>query len=59
MLLSSLLFLVIGTLTTIVYAQGENTIDVEQPKFFAIQHAQSGLLSEINETAYYLELNKV
>ena len=29
------------------------------PKFFAIQHAQSGSLSEINETAYSLELNDV
>ena len=38
-----------------VYAQ-ENTTD-RIPKFFAIQHAQSGSLSEINETAYSLELN--
>ena len=29
------------------------------PKFFAIQHAQSGSISEINETAYTLELNEV
>ena len=29
------------------------------PKFFAIQHAQSGLISEINETTYSLELNDV
>lgn len=57
MLLSSLSFLVIGTLTTIVYAQGENTTDAEEPKFFAIQHAQSGSISEINTTAYSLELN--
>ena len=30
-----------------------------QPKFFAIQHAQSGSISEINETSYSLELNEV
>ena len=29
------------------------------PKFFAIQHAQSGSISEINETTYSLELNGV
>ena len=29
------------------------------PKFFAIQHAESGSISEINETAYTLELNDV
>ena len=41
-----------------VYAQ-ENITDVEEPKFFAIQHAQSGSISEINETTYSLELNDV
>ena len=29
------------------------------PKFFAIQHAQSGSISEINVTTYSLELNDV
>ena len=29
------------------------------PKFFAIQQAQSGSISEINETAYTLELHNV
>ena len=29
------------------------------PKFFAIQHAQSGSISEINETTYSLELNDI
>ena len=29
------------------------------PKFFAIQHAQAGSISEINETTYSLELNDV
>ena len=36
----------------------ENVTD-HVPKFFAIQHAQSGLISEINETDYTLELNDV
>ena len=43
--------------TNAVYAQ-ENT-ESEEPKFFAIQHAQSGSISKINETAYSLELNDV
>ena len=41
-----------------VYAQEENSTE-HVPKFFAIQHAQSGSLSEINETAYSLQLNDV
>ena len=36
----------------------ENTTE-HVPKFFAIQHAQSGSISKINETAYSLELNDV
>ena len=40
-----------------VYAQ-ENTTEYVL-KFLAIQHAQSGTISEINETAYSLELNDV
>ncbi|MGD1835645.1 MAG: hypothetical protein ACPKQO_07970 [Nitrososphaeraceae archaeon] len=43
--------------TNNVYAQ-ENATD-HLPKFFAIQHAQSGSLSKINDTAYSLELNEV
>ncbi|MGD1836339.1 MAG: hypothetical protein ACPKQO_11530 [Nitrososphaeraceae archaeon] len=35
-----------------------NTTD-HVPKFFAIQHAKSGSISEINETVYSLELNDV
>ena len=31
----------------------------EEPKFFAIQHAQSGSITEINETVNSLELNDV
>ncbi|MGD1838431.1 MAG: hypothetical protein ACPKPY_10295 [Nitrososphaeraceae archaeon] len=36
-----------------------NNVYAEEPKFFAIQHANSGSISEINETAYSLELNDV
>ena len=36
-----------------------NQTAVHVPEFFAIQHAQSGSLSEINETAYSLELNVI
>ena len=56
-LLSALSIIVIVTTMTSVYAQ-ENTTD-HVPKFLAIQHAQSGSLLEINETAYSLELNDV
>ena len=59
MLLSTLSVLVVGTsLTTLVYGQEENMTD-NVPKFFAIQNAQSGSISEINETAYTLKLNGV
>ncbi|MFB5600600.1 MAG: hypothetical protein ACE5SW_10270 [Nitrososphaeraceae archaeon] len=45
----------------LVYAQEKgNVTDSEEPmKFFAIQHAQSGSISETNSTAYTLELNDV
>ena len=56
-LLSTLSILIVVSTSDSVYAQ-ENTTSTE-PKFFAIQHAQSGSLSEINETAYTLELNDV
>ena len=46
----------ITTLLNSIYAQ-ENSEYV--PKFFSIQHAQSGSISEINETAYTLELYNV
>ena len=59
MLLSALSVFSVGTsLTTVVHAQEGNTTD-HAPKFFAIQHAQSGSISEINETTYSLELNDV
>ena len=44
--------------TNAIYAQ-ENITDTDMPKFFAIQHANSGTIVEINETAYSLELNDV
>ena len=44
---------------TTIAAESSNQIYDHVPKFFAIQHAQSGSLSEINETAYSLELNDV
>ena len=60
-LLSTFSILVIGTsMTTVVYGQEEEENMTEHvPKFFAIQHANSGSISEINETAYSLELNDV
>ena len=57
MLLSTLLVITTATSSDPVYAQENSTEHV--PKFFAIQHAQSGSLSEINETAYTFELNDV
>ena len=59
MILSTLSVLAVGTSMTIsVYGQ-ENMTDTDMPKFFAIQYANFGSLSEINETAYSLELNDV
>ncbi|MGD1838430.1 MAG: hypothetical protein ACPKPY_10290 [Nitrososphaeraceae archaeon] len=58
MLLSILSVIAITTSLNSIYAQ-ENMTDSKEPKFFAIQHAQSGSISEINETAYLLELNDV
>jgi hypothetical protein len=37
--------------------QGQTGTSVESPQFLAIQHAQSGTISEINSTSYVLELN--
>ena len=50
--------LVVASYVSTGYGQEENVIE-HVPKFFAIQHSQSGSLSEINETAYSLELNDV
>lgn len=49
------IFLVVASLTVPVYAQ-ENITTSDVPKFFAIQHAQSGSISEINQT-FTLALN--
>ncbi|MDX1373830.1 MAG: hypothetical protein R3321_15250 [Nitrososphaeraceae archaeon] len=56
--LSAISVFVIAATSSTVYAQEENTTD-NVPEFFAIQHAQSGSISEINETAYSLELNDI
>ena len=50
------IFLVVASLTVPVYTQ-ENIITSDVPKFFAIQHAQSGSIAEINQT-FILALNK-
>lgn len=42
-----------------VYAQQEGNITTSEPRFLFIQSAQSGSLSQINDTAYTLELNNV
>ena len=44
---------------TTISTESSNQIYDHVPKFFAIQHAQSGSFSEINETAYSLELYDV
>ena len=44
---------------TMTASSNNQTTADHVPKFFAIQHAQSGSLSEINETAYSLELNEM
>ncbi|MGD1835322.1 MAG: hypothetical protein ACPKQO_06335, partial [Nitrososphaeraceae archaeon] len=55
--LISIFSIIIGTSST-VYAQ-ENMTGVDVLKFFAIQHVNSGNISEINGTVYTLELNDV
>ena len=57
LLISMFSVIVITTSLNSIYAQENSTEHV--PKFFAIQHAQSGSITEINETAYSLELNDV
>ncbi|MGD1838501.1 MAG: hypothetical protein ACPKPY_10655 [Nitrososphaeraceae archaeon] len=57
-LLSAFSILVAANSLHSVYAQ-ENMANSGQPKFFAIQHSQSGSITEINTTAYSLELNDV
>jgi hypothetical protein len=58
-LLSMLPVLVILiSLPSTLEAQG-NATESNVPKFIAIQHADSGLISQINDTAYSLELNNI
>ena len=45
--------------TSSIYGQEGKAITEYVPKFFAIQHAQSGSISEINATTYSLKLNDV
>lgn len=59
MFISTLSILVTGFSSTgTVHAQGNQTVS-DEPKFLAIQQAQSGSISQINDTAYSLELNDV
>ena len=49
-------------MTVIAYSNQtaiESNIDKEPIKFFGIQHAKSGSITEINATAYILELNEI
>lgn len=51
-------FVGISSLMTVVFAQqGETGTNIESPQFLAIQHAQSGSISDINSTLYTLQLN--
>ena len=59
MVIPILSVITITILLNSVYAQEENMTESEEPKFFGIQHAQSGSISEINDTAYYLVLYDV
>ena len=59
MLLSILWIVTITTLLNSIYGQEENMKGTEDPKFLAIQHAQSGTISKINDTTSTLELNDV
>ena len=60
-LLSLLPVLVILILlpSTLQAQENANATESNDPKFIAIQHADSGLISQINDTAYSLELNNV
>ena len=58
-LLSILSVIVITTSLNSIYAQ-ENMTDIDEPKFFAIQHAESGSSVQIfDKMAYSLKLNSV
>ena len=57
-LLSALSILFALSALVTVYAQGNVSYSGE-PKFLAIQNAQSGSISKINDTAYTLELKNI
>jgi len=44
--------------TNVIYAQ-ENGTNSEDSRFFALRHANSGSISEINETTFLLVLNDI
>jgi hypothetical protein len=44
-------------MTKVFAQQGEKGTNIESPQFLAIQHAQSGTISDINSTSYTLQLN--
>lgn len=49
----------VSSLSSTVYAQEGNVTATKEPKFLAIHNAQSGSISNINDTAYSLELNDI
>jgi len=52
------IFAGMSLLMTVVYAQqGQTGTTIESPQFLAIQHAQSGTISETNSISYSLQLN--
>lgn len=52
------IFAGMSLLMTVVYAQqGQTGTTIESPQFLAIQHAQSGTISDINSTSHILQLN--
>lgn len=59
MFLASSILFALSSLTSEVHAQEGNVTAMAEPKFLTIQHAQSGSISKINDTAYSLELDNV
>ncbi len=58
--LSTIIFVFIFSTTYgQVYAQSEENVTTTGPSFLFIQSAQSGSLSQINDTTYSIELNDV
>ena len=40
-----------------IFAKVQTETNIESPQFLAIQHAQSGTISQVNSTSYVLQLN--